>query len=105
VVYFDRDCTLCRELAQLMARRAGDGLAFKAWQDERPGEPAAVLRVKAATGMLEGDEAWAFVVERHPDLAGLTWMARKLGLAAPERAVGKAVGVGLGLLRKLCWRC
>ena len=112
VVLFDAECPPCSTLAALLARRAGSGLEFRAWQEfapEHPGlsaaeraAPADTLRLWTGHELLSGDAAWERLVAFHPDMAALDWMAAELGLRKPlARGLSKAGG----LLRRLCPSC
>jgi hypothetical protein len=114
-VLYDAACAPCRQLAELAARRAGGALGFASWQEFRGSEaarglPESVraaeadeLRVWTGGELVAGRAAWALLVERHPDLAGLAWLARRLGLASSTP--GAALESAGALLRRLCRRC
>jgi len=115
LVLFDADCGFCRSLAELAARRAAGALSFISWQEfqvsdaarqglppEQLARPADRLRVYAEGALVEGESAWAFLLERHRDLAGLDWLAARLGLT---RETAKVLNRSGELLRRLCSRC
>jgi hypothetical protein len=116
LVLFDEDCALCRQLAAQAGRRTAPGTAFRGWQsftssvesrerlpEASRGLPASELRVLCDDGgLLEGVDAWAYLVAQHPDLRGLDWLARRLGLVREAAAALRGAGA---LLRALCPRC
>jgi hypothetical protein len=114
-VLFDAACPPCRTLATLAARRAGPSLTFCSWQEFRDSDeararfagdvlarPADVLRVVADGALIEGESAWAFLLERYRDLAGLGWMAEKLGVT---RGAAQSLSRAGRMLRRFCRRC
>lgn len=109
VVLYDAECPLCRSLATFAARIPRPELTFAAWQDFRRSFPPAIaalpadrLRVFRDGTLLEQEEAWAYLLERHPDLSALNWLAEKLGAV---RATGKALDKAGAIARRLCFRC
>lgn len=116
LVLFDEDCALCRQLAAHAGRRAAPGTSFRGWQsfassaegrhrlpEASRSLPATELRVLCDEGgLLEGVDAWAYLVAQHPDLRGLDWLARRLGLVREAAAALRGAG---SLLRSLCPRC
>lgn len=114
-VLFDADCPLCRSLAELAGRRSAGAIAFRSWQDfqassvaspevtaEELAKPATSLKVLVGATLLEGEHAWGYLLETHPDLGGLSWMAERLGLA---KATARVMARSGDLLRRLCGRC
>ena len=111
VVLYDHECGLCRSLAALMQRRCVQ-LAFHSWQDYRgrlsgkvpaAGEEAcAALQVWDGERLHLGPEAWQRLLAQHPDLAGLSWLAAKLGLTAQVARSLDALGT---TARWLCRSC
>lgn len=113
-VLFDRDCPLCRSLAQFASGRAGGALRFLAWQDFKASSeadalgdaaralPADRLRVLTEGRLIEGEGAWGYLLATYQDLAALNWLAAKLGLT---RAVSGAMSRSADLLKSLCWKC
>ena len=114
IILFDETCKPCKTLAELAARRAGPGLSFVSWQIFRVTEAAQglpevllkksadQLRVWTGSALIEGDEAWRFLLASHPDLAALNWLAVKLGLS---QGTARAMQRSGGLLRRLCRKC
>lgn len=99
----------------MAARRAAGELRFISWQEflltaeatARLPSPALAraadsLRVLTGETLLEGEGAWAFLLERYRDLAGLNWMASRLGLTQPVAKVLERSG---GVLKRFCWSC
>ncbi len=111
-VLFDRDCPLCRSLAEFASGRTGGGLRFQAWQEfqasgdaealNAQGLPADRLRVLTGGKLLEGEGAWGYLLASYKDLAALNWLAAKLGLL---RTTARVMDRSGGFLRKLCLRC
>lgn len=119
LVLFDAACPPCRSLAAWGAARGGpSGPRFLPWQEFAPSPaaarllspeqqrlPADRLRVLAGATLLEGAAAWTHLVAEHPSLSSLGWLARSLGLAAPEAAAGRLLMRSGDLVRRLCLRC
>ena len=101
-VLYDKDCGLCRSLAAFAEQRSEGRLKFQASQDEGHGEPADRLRVQTATGLLEGDQAWAYLLETYRDLAALNWLAAKLGLTTRAARLMNSSG---SFVKRLCRKC
>ncbi len=111
-VLYDRDCPLCRSLAEFASGRAGEGLRFLAWQEfQASGEaealeaqsfPADRLRVLTGGKLLEGEGAWGYLLASYEDLAALNWLAAKLGLS---RTTARVMDRSGDFLRKLCLKC
>ena len=109
LVLFDADCPLCRSLAELAGRRTGGALRFAPWQEaramlgaEEQTRPADKLRVLTGGRLLEGEGAWTFLLEHYEGLAGLGWLAGKLGIA---KETARVMAGSAGLLRRMCRRC
>ena len=115
LVLFDAGCPLCVDLAQWAERRADGALRFASWDDFRASvegearlsadelaQPGDRLKVLTAAGLIEGDAAWAFLVEAHPALRGLDWLAGRIGLLP---LAAKALRTAGDLLRAFCSRC
>ncbi len=52
---------------------------------------------------VSGSEAWTLLVENHPDLRGLSWLAQKIGIS--NHTVGRSLEVLGHAARRLCLRC
>ncbi len=111
MVLFDGDCPLCRSLAELAGQRTDGALKFAPWQEARltlglaaeaQAQPADKLRVLTGGALLEGEGAWAFLLERYEGLSALGWLAGRLGLSRPT---AKLLGGSADLLKRLCRRC
>jgi len=114
-ILFDEDCSFCRTLAELSARRSAGQLQFIAWQrfrtspeatqyfdDAALAAPADKLRVLAEGKIFEAASAWEWLLSAHPDLRSLAWMAEKLGLTRPTAKIFERTGHAL---RWLCGCC
>ena len=103
VVFYDETCPLCRSLAELLAARADGKLDFASWQ-QQTGEvgPAPRLALRRTGELLVGAAAWQAVVEIHPSLSGLGWLAGRLGLG---ETLGRALEGGGSWLRRWCRDC
>lgn len=111
-VFYDNECSLCRSLAQFMARQlGGEDISFISWQEYRrqqlcPPEfqqlKADTLRVWNGKTLLSSDEAWAFLLENHPQLSALNWVSKKLGISKQVSSTLRWTGQ---TARKICFRC
>lgn len=116
LILFDKDCPLCKQLAELATRRAAPHLTFQSWQSyyDSPEAQAVLaatpavdpapreLRAVHAGQLLEGAAAWSVLLEAHPDLQALNWLAQRLGL---QSQTSRAMRATAALLRALCPRC
>lgn len=115
IVLFDGACALCRSLAEWGRGRASEVLEFVSWQDFREGaeaasllgpqvvdQPADTLRVLRDGRLLAGEDAWAVIIEAHPDLRSFQWVAERLGLV---KAAAKAMMAGGHVARRFCRPC
>jgi hypothetical protein len=118
LVLFDDDCPMCRSLAELVVKRAPAAFSAVAWQEfrasalaaERVGPdaaalPADTLRVLTPSALLTGLDAWSHLLERHPDLAPLGWLAAQLGVTTPAaRTLARSGALLRSLLCRACPR-
>ncbi len=104
---------MCRTLAAFVTKRSG--LSSVAWQEFSQSDygrsilpeslhaaPADRLRVLTAEALLEGEEAWSFLISNWQDLSHLDWLATRTGLRKP---VVKSVARAGQILKRLCLRC
>lgn len=103
IVYFDANCPLCRMLATFMeARIEPELMTFQ------PSKTPLVQQLKVEVSRngeqncLLGEDAWSWILEHHPSLQELNWLAQKLGIG---RGAAKTMMTAGGLLRRLCLRC
>ena len=104
VVYFDSNCPLCRSLASFMAARVDSETMLFTGNPEQSSDTL-MVEFEATSGdkqVLVGSEAWAWILNSHPALQELNWLAQKLGIA---RGTTSALMTAGGLLRRLCIRC
>jgi len=101
-VYFDQDCILCKELAELCQSIVGGRVAFVAWQDHFEGKPSD-LAVEVDGELRLGQEAWEWIIQNFPMLKSLDWFARRLGLS--KGSTSKFVRGSAHLLKRMCRRC
>ena len=118
-VLYDDACPLCRALAALVERRAEGMLDFQSWQaywqqgsgsdlgalgslppDAIP--PPDRIHIVVDGQIIAGVAAWEYIVALHPDFAGLSWMASRLGLS---REIAQVVQSTAKFLRRFCRRC
>jgi len=103
VVRFDADCSLCRTLAGFMsARVASDVMVFKPNELGEPNKLTVEFYNHGIKNSVSGEDAWAWVLEHHPILNELNWLAQKLGIS---RGTTRMLMGGGDLLRRFCFRC
>lgn len=116
MILYDGDCPLCCTLAQFAARRPISSLVVSSWQDYVVSEearkrhpddilrsPASQLRALTMEGeLLDGPEAWTYILAQHPDFKQLHWLAERLGLA---KTVANSLERTGHFLRRMCARC
>ena len=113
IVLFDQTCSLCRSLAGLMEKRSSQTLKFCSWRDFKSCPPkellGAYLVAESELGLWDGsvlhtgEAAWKLLMEKHPDLQSLLWLAEKLGLSVQQ--VGKVAQFTGHAARRLCLGC
>lgn len=116
ILLYDGDCVLCCQLAAWVAKATVDRLTVLSWQSfvNRPTDCPPVpgvggeehrpssLYVWDQTVWLRDGPAWEYVLEQHPSLRGLHWLAQKLGLS--PQAGRLAAGAG-SWVRRWCRSC
>ena len=101
-VLYDAECSLCKMLAELCMKKAGDlNYLAQVPSFETRGEPMLQIRLDSGS-ILSGPEAWGWLLANHPQLASLGWLAEKLGIA---RQTATLLGRSGKLLRRLCFSC
>ncbi|NRA44595.1 MAG: DUF393 domain-containing protein [Oligoflexales bacterium] len=110
-VFYDQDCPLCRSLAHFMGKKVAGKISFISWQlyqkmQDCPSEhkclKADTLRVWNGHRLLEGTDAWHFLLEAHPQLAGLNWLSQKMGIT---ENVSTAISWTGKTARRICFKC
>ena len=113
LVIFDDKCALCRSLAAFAQERSGEGMDFMAWsafralpeaQDLELPQDDQLTRLQVLQGetLHQGPEAWRLVLRHYPDLKGLSWLAKKLGL---EGVTAEAMEQSGRAARLFCGSC
>ena len=110
VVLYDPNCRLCRELAYFMSKLCpSEFLEFVPSEEQAPKE--LVIKFKSgeptesslgSEDWLSGISAWQWLLEHHPTLAPLHWLAEKLFI---KRPAALALATGADILRKICGHC
>jgi len=113
IILYDAACPMCRTLAAFVTKRSG--LSTASWQDFRVSEPGRSrlpealrdappdrLRVLTGESLLEGEDAWSYLISNWQDLSHLDWLASRTGLRQP---VVRSVARAGHLLKRLCLRC
>jgi predicted DCC family thiol-disulfide oxidoreductase YuxK len=111
ILYFDGDCSLCRNLAEFVRRFAAPNI------DPRPlSESPQLQREQLLGGVVEprsivlfdgqdyykNHEAWRLLLASFPQLKGLNWLAEKLMVSGLMVSTVKILG---NSARKLCRNC
>lgn len=103
VVRFDSECSLCRMLADFMGQRvSSDDIIFE------PSTAAVVRHLQVEVFkdqqsiLLVDSEAWSWLLQEHPTLKELNWVAQKLGI---HSATALTLQRSAEFLRKFCLRC
>ena len=107
-VIFDEHCELCRSLAGFIEKHGGVLLQVRSQQafaDEHPEVSLGhqdQLMVWTGTKLLTGRDAWRVILERHPSLKALNWLAARLNLQDAVATFAQSAG---HRLRQICWTC
>ena len=103
VVRYDADCSLCRSLADFMAKRVvSEDIVFAASLENRPENLEVEVSEGGARKTLVGADAWQWLLEHHPTLEEMNWIAQKLGIA---NVTSRSMMRGADVLRRFCFRC
>lgn len=107
-VIFDDQCSLCVHLAQLMARKSAT-LTFEPWSEFFAREESILAPLgERRLAVYDGKElhydaaAWQLVLEQHPALSDINWLAAKLGLSKPLGRALRLMGQGA---KRFCFSC
>jgi predicted DCC family thiol-disulfide oxidoreductase YuxK len=106
LLLYDGDCNLCRSLAQWIHRHSHQYWQTESWQayaarhslDSSPH----LLRIAVGNELLEGEQAWLYLLEQDPKLRQFHWAAARLGLARPTAKLAQRTG---RWLKRLCRSC
>jgi predicted DCC family thiol-disulfide oxidoreductase YuxK len=102
-IYFDEKCFLCRNIAQLIGKMTPQTPYFLAPSLEPNPESISIHLRSGDTKTLVGPEAWRWLLENHPILGEIKWLAAKVGLTEETTALGMQRTTDF--LKKLCSRC
>jgi hypothetical protein len=104
LVIYDGGCPLCVILADFSRKKMAHvtGVGFAASAESNPRELEVQISDDASVRKLSGKEAWSWLLENHPSLREIHWLASKLGLTSEVSAVMKR---GTEFLRTFCLRC
>lgn len=94
-IFYDRTCSLCRNLGLWVESKGIPRVVVRAWQDyfadegahgglapelARLGPECPELRVRLAGQIFEGADAWELILREIPEMRALNWVAARLGL-------------------------
>ena len=103
IVRYDAGCSMCVMLAKFAQKRL-EGANFMIF--EPAGGASAVtnlsVEIPSENRVVMGEEAWLWLLEMHPVLEELNWIARKIGVT---RQVGHGLMRAGDLMRRFCFRC
>jgi len=107
IVLYDEDCYLCRSFAGFAKKLVNGEMMFESWQSYKLRSGSELesdkLRVLLADGsLIEAEQAWEWLLQEHPKLKPLGWIAEKLGVT---KQTAKAIRKGGDTLRIFCRKC
>lgn len=103
VVRFDGACPMCVMLASYAERRLNPEypmIFLPADVDTKGSELS--IELGAGRETLSGEHAWLWLLERHPALGELNWLAQKIGVSGQ---VSRGLNKTGEFLRRFCFRC
>jgi hypothetical protein len=103
-VFYDGGCPLCVMLADFSRKKMAHvtDVSFSASAEPNPPEIVVQIRSENMIRNLVGKDAWSWLLEHHPSLREIHWVASKLGLTSE---VGAVMRRSTDFLRKFCLRC
>ena len=103
-VFFDPNCPFCVRLAQFIGKTVPlSGITFVPSQEQNPKELIVeFVTPEGVSDWLSGISAWEWLLENHPSLSALNWLAHRLFIKRPTAVV---LASGAETLRKICGRC
>ena len=103
VVRYDSACSLCTMLAQLAGKRVSTSqMLFLPSEKVTPEKLEIEFSENEEKKILAGENAWLWLLEHHPDLDEIHWIAQKMGIAAPT---SRYMMRGAEILKRFCFRC
>jgi hypothetical protein len=104
VVLYDGGCSLCKLLANFSRERMRDvtDVVFSPNAEPNPKDLVVQIRDDGVITTMTGRNAWSWLLEHHPSLRQVHWLAAKLGLTAEVSATMRR---SADFLRKFCLRC
>lgn len=97
ILRYDADCSLCRDLAALVASRSRGSLTL----EPLPEQARSIEFFDGAAWHVD-TEAWKMLLLHLPDLKSLGWLAQKLHL---ETVVAKSVASMASGVKWFCKHC
>ena len=103
IVRFDAACSLCKSLAEFMQKRVSpEKITFEPSNESNPEKLTVELENNDPPVKFIGQYAWQWLLENHPTLTELNWIAQKLGIS---ETTSLSMMRGADLLRSFCFRC
>jgi len=104
IVIFDDHCPMCKILADYARARCDfEFLAFSDAESEIKSLTRKSLTVRLGESDFKFDaDAWQWLIQNHPSLASLNWIAEKLNM---QPTVAKGVSKIAQMARAFCWKC
>lgn len=104
VVQYDGACPMCVMLADFSRKKMADdaGVEFRPSPEEHPQQIVVQIMESGVLKSLAGRDAWSWLLEHHPSLRDIHWIASKIGLTSEVSGV---IMRGADMLRKFCMRC
>ena len=102
IIFFDENCYFCKMLAQFISKLTPKGLyslqsAPAGFQDSLN-----VTVLKPEKSHFKGALAWEWLIENHPTLKQVHWLAERLHLVTP---IAKTINRSTTFIRKYCKSC
>lgn len=103
VVKYDAACSLCKMLAEFMGQRVSSSkIVFVPSEQPSPEKLEIEIHQEGIKDTLTDQDAWAWLIQHHPLLNEVNWIAQKLGISS---VASRSLMRGAEILRKFCFRC
>jgi predicted DCC family thiol-disulfide oxidoreductase YuxK len=103
IVRYDAACSLCTTLAEFMGKRVSTAeVVFLPSEKTAPEKLEIEFPGRDDLSILSGENAWKWLLENHPALNEINWIAQKLGISA---ATSRHLMRSAEILRRFCFRC
>jgi predicted DCC family thiol-disulfide oxidoreductase YuxK len=102
IIFYDENCYFCKTIAYFISNLTPHGLYLLQPAEKDFKESLHIQVLKPQETLLNGENAWQWLLENHPALKQLNWLAERLRLVKP---VAKTINRSTTFIRKYCKTC